>query len=219
MVLKAGKDKDTSASPSFEALEDKTRVMIIAGSETTATTLDGSLFYPARCPEKQRKLQKLLDQKIESNNSGTYEKVKSLTYLDDFISETSPRETPSKGVQIDEVFIPGNTNVLIPISLIHRDHGWWLEPDEFVPERFRATRAEMRTDQAPYLPFSLCAYSFPENNLAQMGLRIALSAIAQSFDISFAPGETGKTFDKEPLDTFTVTLPSLHLHFKPREHG
>jgi hypothetical protein len=40
--------------------------------------------------------------------------------------------------------------------------------------------------------------------------------IAQKFDVSFAPGETGETFDNEMLDTFTVTLPPLQLQMTPR---
>jgi hypothetical protein len=40
--------------------------------------------------------------------------------------------------------------------------------------------------------------------------------IAQNFDVSFAPGEDGHNFDKEILDTFTVTLPPLKLQFAPR---
>ncbi|KAF3044325.1 hypothetical protein E8E12_007952 [Didymella heteroderae] len=228
-LLKAVKDKDISASPSPEALEDDTRVVIIAGSETTATTLAGALYYLARCPEKQKKLQRLLDHTIQGNNAWTYEKVKSVTYIDDWISETlrlrpalltgGPRETPSRGTKIDEVFIPGNTNVLIPVSLIHRDPRWWQKAEDFVPERFGEERAEMGTDQAPYLPFSLGAYSCPGKNLAQLSLRIALSTIVQNFDVSFAPGETGEKFDREVLDTFTVTLPPLQLQFQPREHS
>ncbi|KAF1347461.1 putative benzoate 4-monooxygenase cytochrome P450 [Lizonia empirigonia] len=228
-LLKAVKDKDVSASPSPEALEDDTRVVIIAGSETTATTLAGALYYLAKCPQKQKKLQSMLDQTIEGNNAWTYEKVKSVTYIDDWINETlrlrpalltgGPRETPSKGVQIDEVFIPGNTNVLVPVSLIHRDPRWWQEAQDFVPERFGERRVEMGTDQAPYLPFSMGAYSCPGKNLAQLSLRIALSTIVQNFDISFAPGETGEKFDKEMLDTFTVTLPPLQLQFNPRENS
>jgi cytochrome P450 len=195
-------------------------------SETTATTLAGALYYLAKCPQKQKKLQRLLDETIEGNNAWTYEKAKSVTYIDDWISETlrlrpalltgGPRETPRKGIQIDEVFIPGNTNVLVPVSLIHRDPRWWQDPEDFIPERFGERRQEMGTDQAPYLPFSLGAYSCPGKNLAQLSLRIALSTIVQNFDISFAPGETGEAFDKEVLDTFTVTLPPLHLEFKAR---
>lgn len=189
----------------------------------------GALYYLAKCPDKQRKLQALLDQAIEGNNAWTYEKVKSVTYIDDWINETlrlrpalltgGPRETSSKGVQIDEVFIPANTNVLIPVALIHRDPRWWQNGQDFVPERFGEKRTEMGTDQAPYLPFSLGAYSCPGKNLAQLSLRIALSTIVQNFNISFAPGETGEKFDNGMLDTFTVTLPPLHLRFEPREHA
>jgi hypothetical protein len=40
--------------------------------------------------------------------------------------------------------------------------------------------------------------------------------IAQNFDVGFAPGEDGVNFEKEILDTFTVTLPPLKLQFTPR---
>ncbi|KAF2793406.1 cytochrome P450 [Melanomma pulvis-pyrius CBS 109.77] len=226
-LLKAVKEKDVSASPSPAALEDDSRVVIIAGSETTATTLAGALFYLAKYPEKQKKLQQLVDQAIPGGYSQwSYEKVKSVSYIDDVISETlrlrpalltgGARETPAKGIQVDETYIPGNTNVVIPIHLIQRDARWWHKAEEFIPERFGERRAEMETDKAPYLPFSLGAYGCPGKNLAQLSLRISLSMIAQNFDISFAPGETGEAFDNEVLDTFTVTLPPLQLQFTPR---
>jgi cytochrome P450 len=173
----------------------------------------------------------------------SYEKVKSVTYVDDFINETlrlkpalltgGARETPAKGIQVGDVYIPGNTNVMVPISLIQRDERYWPEANEFVPERFGERREEMGTDKAPYLPFSLGkilrirglhafsdieigAYACPGKNLAQLSLRISLSMIAQNFDVAFAPGEDGVTFDNEMLDTFTVTLPPLQLQFTPR---
>lgn len=175
----------------------------------------------------------------------SYDKAKSVPYLDDFISETlrlkpalltgGARETPSKGIQVGDTLIPGHTNVVIPIWLIQRDARFWPQAEEFIPERFGERRKEMGTDNAPYLPFSLGtsepkrrgrmrpnlsagAYSCPSKTLAQLSLRTSLSMIAQSFDVSFAPGETGHTFDKEMLDTFTVTLPPLQLRFTPRSN-
>lgn len=98
----------------------------------------------------------------------SYEKIKSISYVDDFLSETlrlrpalltgGARETPAKGIQIDETYIPGNTNVMIPVSLIQRDPRWWQQAEGFVPERFGEKKAEMETDKAPYLPFSLGEY-------------------------------------------------------------
>jgi cytochrome P450 len=135
-------------------------------SETTATTLASALFYLAKYQDKQKKLQTLLDQAMPGGyNQWSYEKVKSVSYVDDFISETlrlkpalltgGARETPAKGIQVGETYIPGNTNVVVPISLIQRDARYWPQPNEFVPERFGEKRAEMETDKAPYLPFSL----------------------------------------------------------------
>ncbi|KAF2130546.1 putative benzoate 4-monooxygenase cytochrome P450 [Dothidotthia symphoricarpi CBS 119687] len=228
-LLKAMKDKDASAAPSPEAMEDDTRVIIIAGSETTATTLAGVLYFLAKNPDKQKKLQALVDQAIPTYNEWSYDKVRGITYIDDWINETlrlrpallngGPRETTSKGIQIDEVYIPGNTNVCVPVQLIQKDPRWWPQAEEFVPERFGERRAEMGTENAPYMPFSLGAYSCPGKNLAQLSLRISISSIVKNFDVSFAQGETGEEFANEVLDTFTVTLPPLQLSFKPRDRA
>lgn len=140
--------------------------ILIAISETTATSLASILYYLAKCPEKQKKLQEKLDQAMPGGYSDwDYEKVKSVTYVDDFISETlrlkpallvgGPRETPAQGITIDDVHIPGGINVLVPLQHIHRDPRYWKDAEEFIPERFGENRAEMGTDNAPYLPFSL----------------------------------------------------------------
>ena len=50
-----------------------------------------------------------------------------------------------------------------------------------------------------------------------MSLRISISNIAQLYDVSFAPGETGEAFDTGALDTFTTTLPPVMLQFTRRQ--
>lgn len=200
--------------------------MLIPYSETTATTLANALYFLAKHPEKQAKLRKLIDEAVAGYGQWSYDKVKTVTYIDDWINETlrlrpallvgGARVTPPSGIQIDEVFIPGDTNVLVPLELIHRDARWWQEADDFVPERFGARHVEMETSQAPYLPFSLGAYGCPGKALALLSLRIVLSAIVQNFEVSFAQGEDGETFVEDTLDTFTVTLPPLQLQFMPR---
>jgi cytochrome P450 len=95
----------------------------------------------------------------------TWDKVKSVSYLEDCILESlrlkpalmsgAARETPAQGVQIDEVHIPGNTNVIVSAIQIHRDPRYWQQAEEFIPERWSERRAEMGTDTSPYFPFSL----------------------------------------------------------------
>jgi cytochrome P450 len=140
--------------------------MLTFSSETTATSLASALFFLAKCPKKQKKLQQHLDQAMPGGyGEWSYDKVKSVKYVDAVINETlrlkpalltgGARETPSKGLQIGETFIPGKTNVVIPIHRIQRDGRWWQQANEFIPERFGESRSEMGTDNAPYLPFSL----------------------------------------------------------------
>lgn len=226
-LLKAVKEKDVSASPSPQALEDDSRVVIIAGSETTATTLASILYFLAKYPSKQKKLQHALDKAMPGGfASWNYEKVASVEYIHNIISEAlrlkpallnaGPRETPVEGLTIDEVHIPGKTNVLIPTQLIHKDSRYWQDGESFIPERFGERREELGTDNAPYMPFLLGHYACPGKNLAMLSLRTSVSSIAMNFNVDFAEGETGETFDKEALDTFTTTLPPLHLKFTSR---
>lgn len=98
----------------------------------------------------------------------TYEKVKEIKYIDYFISETlrlkpalkvgASRQTPVRGVQIDEVHIPGDTDVILPMEMIQRDPRYWQLANEFLPERWGERRKELKTDQSPYMPFSLGEY-------------------------------------------------------------
>jgi cytochrome P450 len=95
----------------------------------------------------------------------TYEKVKAVTYLDDIINETlrlkpalltgGYRVTPARGIQVDEIYIPGSTNVFVPTQLIQTDVRYYRDPLEYIPERYGERKEEMQTESAPYFPFSM----------------------------------------------------------------
>ncbi|KAJ5348692.1 uncharacterized protein N7506_001945 [Penicillium brevicompactum] len=226
-LLKAYVEKDASAAPSEAALHEDSRVVIVAGSETTATTLASVLYYLAKNPATLAKLQRLLDDAMPAGvEDWSYEKVKSVAYLDDVIQETlrlrpavmtgGYRVTPTEGITVDEVYIPGDVNVFVPVQLIQTDERYYTNAKEFVPERWSEKR-DMFVEGAPFFPFVLGPYSCPGKNLAMMSLRISLSTLLQSFNIQFAPGESGENFEKKTLDTFTTTLPSFKVQFQLRQ--
>ena len=227
-LVKAVMDKDPSASPSVPALHEDSRVVIVAGSETTATTLACVFYYLSKNPSVQKKLQSQLDSALGSR-PWSYEDVKTVTFIDDILNETlrlkpalasgGHRVTPPQGITVDGTFIPGDTNVFVPTYRIQRDPRYWKEAAEFVPERFGERRAEMGTDGAPFLPFQLGAYQCPGKNLGFLSLRIALSRVLREFDVAFAPGETGEVFDREAKDTFTTTLPPVMIQFTKRSRA
>ncbi|KXG46361.1 Cytochrome P450 [Penicillium griseofulvum] len=225
-LLKAYVEKDISAAPTEAALHEDSRVVIVAGSETTATTSASALYYLAKNPAILSKLQCHLDEAMPGRSKDwSYEKVKSVTYLDDIIHETlhlrpaimtgGYRVTPIEGIQVDEEYIPGDVNVFVPVQLIQTDERYYTDAKQFVPERWTESK-EMCSEGAPFFPFVLGPYACPGKNLAMMSLRISLSTLAQLFHIQFGPDETGEAFETETRDTFTTTLAPLQIQFQPR---
>ncbi|KAE8367366.1 cytochrome P450 [Aspergillus caelatus] len=202
-ILKAFIDNDVSAPPSEPALHDDSRVVVIAGSDTTASALANTIYFLAKHPQVLRKLQTQLDSAMPNGpQSWTYDRTKPISYIDDIIHESlrlrppvsssGYRVTSSKGLQIDEVFIPGDVNVFVPPQLIQTDERYYKFSKQFIPERWGEKKVEWGTDKAPYFPFSLGVYGCVGKNLAMLSLRVAVSTLAQRYDIRFAPGETGE---------------------------
>ncbi|KAL4812321.1 cytochrome P450 [Aspergillus spinulosporus] len=197
-LLKAYIQKEVSATPTENALHEDSRAVIVAGSKTTATTLASILYYLCKNPEILAKLQRLLDEAMPGGPlEWTYDKIKTISYLDDIIGEMlrlrpeiltgGYRVTPVEGLQVDE--------------LIQTDERYYKE---------------MIQEGAPYFPFLYSLYVCPGKNLALMSLGISVSKLAQLYDKHFAPGETGELFETRTLDTFTTTLPPLHVQFVHR---
>lgn len=101
----------------------------------------------------------------EGDKAFDYEKVKNIPYLDAIINETlrlkpvipsgQPRLTPPGGLQVDEVWIPGDTIVAIPQWTIFRDERYFIRATEFLPERWLEEKDRLIKDERAFFPFSL----------------------------------------------------------------
>ncbi|KAL0261757.1 hypothetical protein SLS55_003187 [Diplodia seriata] len=225
-LLKARYENDRSAPPGKVALDEDARLIIIAGSDTTAAALANAVFYLARDRRALAKLQAALDAAFPDGVAGwSYDAAKNVPYLDHVINETLrlrppvpsglSRLTPPEGLQIDEVYVPGNTVVSIPAHSIQRDARYYEDPDAFVPERWE----NLSPESAPFLAFSRGATNCAGKQFARMELRASISQIALSFDMKLADDATPADFDKNQRDTFTLTLPPLNAVFKKRRAG
>ncbi|KAI8653830.1 hypothetical protein LRP88_00428 [Fusarium phalaenopsidis] len=219
-LLRAEDENDRSAPPGEGAFQEDSRLMIVAGSDTTAVALTNTLFFLTKYPMCYRKLQAAVQAQFpEGVKDWTYEKAKSIPYLEHVIHETlrlkpsAPgglsRLTPPQGLQIDEVFIPDDTIVSVPTYTIQRDERYWENALEFRPERWENVNPE----KVAWIPFSRGQYSCPGKNLAFMELRMVLSRIALEYNLAFPPGDDGEAFDKGARDTFTLNVPELPIIF------
>ncbi|KAM7149340.1 cytochrome P450 3A12-like [Molossus nigricans] len=189
--------QNSNEAGSHKALSDleliaQSIIFIFAGYETTSTSLSFLMYLLATHPDVQQKLQEEVDATFPNKAPPTYNALVQMEYLDMVLSE-SLRLFPiagrlerfcKKDVEINGVFIPKGTVVMVPSLVIHQDPVHWSEPEEFRPERFSK---ENKDSINPYIytPFG----SGPRNcigmRFALMNMKLAIVRVLQHF--SFKP--------------------------------
>ncbi|XP_025113207.1 cytochrome P450 3A24-like [Pomacea canaliculata] len=118
-------------------------ILLTAGHEMTANTLQYLTFALALHPQVQEKVVREINQQL-GDETPTYEGVSKLKYLDCVIQETlrmypsvnSTNRMALEEVTIKGITIPKGAGVMIPIANVMRDPEYFPEPDKFLPERF-----------------------------------------------------------------------------------
>lgn len=103
---------------------------IIAGTDTTSTTLASSIYLLALHPDKLQLLREDIDECFTSINDFAYESISKKTYVNGIINEAlrlfppvpagMQRQTPPEGIMVNGTHIPGNVSVTCPTWVIHR---------------------------------------------------------------------------------------------------
>ena len=138
-------------------------IFMVAGFETTGSTLSYLAFILAKHPKIQEKLLEEIDEAV--NNRGDmplYDFVNSLEYLDRVLCEVLRLYTPGylihrrckEACTVNGLNIPAGVDVFMPPYVLHRDPTLWPDPEKFDPDRFSP---ENREGQAPYsyMPFGM----------------------------------------------------------------
>ncbi|XP_029433157.1 cytochrome P450 3A29-like [Rhinatrema bivittatum] len=196
-------------------------IFILAGYETTSTTLSFIAYSVAIHPEVQQKLQDEIDKILPNKATPTYEALMQMEYLDMVINETL-RLYPGGGrlervckktVEINGVTIPEQTIIVIPAFVMHRDPEYWTEPEEFRPERF-SKEARDSMDPYTFLPFGLGPRNCIGMRFALLNMKVAMTVLLQNF--SFQP--TKDTQIPLELDSKGFLQPTkpITLKFVPR---
>ncbi|KAM4631584.1 cytochrome P450 3A24-like [Discoglossus pictus] len=164
-------------------------IFILAGYETTSTTLMFVAYNLAVHPDVQSKLQEEIDTLLPNKAPPTYDALMQMEYLDMVINENF-RLYPSGGgrierlckktTEINGVTIPKGVVVVIPVFVLHRNPEIWPEPEEFQPERFSQ---ENRESQDPYnfLPFGAGPRNCIGMRFALLNIKLALTVLLQNF--------------------------------------
>jgi cytochrome P450 family 135 len=131
-------------SQSDEELRDHLVTLLLAGHETTASTLAWTLHDLSRRPEVLAKVQRAAD---EDDGAYLEATVKEAMRLRPVIREVARRLTvPTRVAGYD---LPAGVVVFPSIVLVQRRSALWPAPDEFRPERF----LEGNPPPATWIPF------------------------------------------------------------------
>lgn len=159
---------------SDQELRDELMTLLVAGHETTATTLSWAVERLVRHPEALARLREDLDA------GGT-------TYLDAVIKETL-RLRPvlpvvvrelQQDVEIGGHDLPAGTRIACSITLVHRDPETYPDPGAFRPERFLERPAGTYT----WIPFGGGIRRCLGASFALFELQQVLPAIVQDLEL------------------------------------
>ena len=179
---------------------------LVAGFETTGTTLSSTAYFLATHPEVQDKLIDEIDKADEARgDTPLYDYAQSIGYLDQVVCEVlrlcAPAFVLLRGCEEEAVFkgvrFPKGVDINIPTYVLHRDPEVWKNPLEFNPENFSPEAKEER-DPYSFLPFGTGPRQCIGMRFALLEIKLGLLKIMQQFKFERAP-ETVATLEHQAV--------------------
>ncbi|XP_059172311.1 cytochrome P450 3A12-like [Physella acuta] len=200
-------------------------LIIFAGFETTATTLQFCLYLLAKHPEIQEKVYQEICSVVASD-SPTYEELGQLTYMEQVINETLRFYSPLPLVSriatetrtYGNITIPKNAVVFVLLEEIMKDPKNYPNPEKFDPDRFSPENSKHR-DPMTFLPFGYGPRLCIGMRLAYLELKIGFVHVLRKVKVELSErtepsvGGDASTFFQGIL---LVEKP-IHLEVKLRE--
>lgn len=145
-------------------LRADSRLIIVAGSDTSAVTLTHLFYHIASDKGIAGRIREELGQYVDAEGEAKNADIAHCDYLNGCISETLrlhppvptriPRITPPEGIQIGGEHIPGGVDIWCPQYVVGRNEAAYKNAHDFVPDRWYS-RPELVTEKSAWAPFSL----------------------------------------------------------------
>jgi cytochrome P450 len=204
--------RDSGTAMSDVEVRDQVLIFLLAGHETTSTTLTYALYLLGRHPDVQRRV------RAEADAVGgvpSAEQTATLAYTTMVLKEAM-RMYPSAPLtgrrcgaddEIGGYLIPAGSDVVIVPWVTHRHPAFWDEPDRFDPERFTPEREKARHRYAWY-PFGGGPRACIGQHFSMLESTIALAGLVHAFEFS-ATGRPPRYTDHitlRPVEPVTVLV-------------
>ncbi|KAF2101851.1 putative benzoate 4-monooxygenase cytochrome P450 [Rhizodiscina lignyota] len=145
-ILKDAPGVKVSSGMTRDELDANAHFMIIAASETTATTLSGILYFLCTSPDVLKRLTAEIRDSFLNDSDITFASTRDMKFLNACISEGLrlyppvpmgvPRLAPLGGARVDGYFVPEGTVVRVCLYACARHASNFASPDKFDPGRW-----------------------------------------------------------------------------------
>jgi len=175
-------------------MRDELTTLLLAGHETTASTLGWAFWLIDRHPRVWERLHAEAVEVLGDRNV-VYEDLHRLEYTSMVLSEVMRMyppvwmlsRVPQQDDEVGGYHVPAGVDVLICPYTLHRHPAYWPDPDEFRPERFDPATSDGRTRYA-YIPFGAGPRFCIGNNLGMMEAVFVLATVSRELRLSVLPG-------------------------------
>jgi enediyne biosynthesis protein E7 len=207
LLLRAHSDEPDARSRHHK-LNDELVTILLAGHETTASTLSWTAYLLSRNPRVARILRAEAAD-VLGGRVPDHEVLARLPYATMVIQEAMRLYPPvwglpRKAVSQDDVGgyrVPAGADVMICPYTLHRHPGFWDDPGEFRPERFDSAAAG-HAHRYAYIPFGAGPRICVGSHLGMMEAILATAMVAHRFRF-------------EPVDGVDP-VPEAMLSLRPR---
>ncbi len=177
-----------------QRLRDELVTLLLAGHETTASTLGWTFHLLDRHPKVWDRLRAEAVEVLGDRLPG-YGDLKRLPYTAMVVSEAMRLYPPvwilTRQAQADDdvggFHVPAGSDVLISPYTLHRHPAFWSAPERFAPDRFDPGQQTDRPRYA-YLPFGAGPRFCVGSHLGMMEASFVLAAVARELRLVTVPG-------------------------------
>jgi cytochrome P450 len=187
-ALIAATDPATGQSLSDGEIRDELIVFMIAGHDTTATTLTYALWALGHHLDMQDKVRAEVTE--IGDRELTPDDVPRLGYTIQVLHEALRLCPPGaatarmamQDIEVDGYRVEAGTMLVVGIFALHRDPALWVRPLVFDPDRFSPQNSDGR-DRWQYLPFGAGPRSCIGDHFAMLEATLALATIMRRTEI------------------------------------
>ncbi|MFJ4856374.1 cytochrome P450 [Streptomyces sp. NPDC088730] len=188
-------------------MRDELITLLLAGHDTTASTLNWTLYLLDRHPEAGDRVRTEVDE-VLGDRLPAIEDLHRLTYTSMVLQEVMRLYPavwllPRRALAADEIGgyrVPAGADVVLCPYTLHRHPDFWEDPDRFDPERFAKGRSADR-HRYSYVPFGAGPRVCVGSSLGMMEATVVLAVLLRRLRLSVPRGHKVRA---EPMLTLRV---------------